>query len=128
MENEEKLFADVHNQYRFCLFTFGGSACEYERVRLAFRARRPDQLDAREFTLDAEGFRRINPNSRTAPVCESPEHLRVLEDVHLRTPVLWDKSVGATEANPWSLRFQAMFHMSGDSDRFLTSGHLRAEG
>ncbi|MEU4265266.1 MULTISPECIES: hypothetical protein [Streptomycetaceae] len=79
MENEEKLFADVTNRVAFCLFTFGGSAREYEHVRLAFRARRPDQLDAREFTPDAEGFRRINPNSRTAPVCESPEHFRILD-------------------------------------------------
>lgn len=119
LENEEKLFADVHNQYRFCLFIFGGVAGAFEHVRLAFRARRPDQLDAREFTLDAEGFRRINPNTRTAPVCESPEHLEVLEEVHRRVPVLWDRTGRVGGANPWKLKLQVMFHMSGDSDLFL---------
>ncbi|MFC8825711.1 Eco57I restriction-modification methylase domain-containing protein [Streptomyces sp. NPDC057137] len=128
LENEEKLFADVHNQYRFCLFTFGGSAGEYERVRLGFRARRPDQLDAREFTLDAEGFRRINPNSRTAPVCESPDHLRVLEEVHLRVPVLWNKSSSEATTNPWGLRFHVMLHMSGDSDLFRNEESLVDDG
>ncbi|MFE1366199.1 Eco57I restriction-modification methylase domain-containing protein [Streptomyces anulatus] len=126
LENEEKLFADVTNRVAFCLFTFGGPSRAFEHVRLAFRARRPDQLDAREFTLDAEGFRRINPNSRTAPVCESPEHLRVLEDVHRRVPVLWDRNVSDT--NPWKLRFQVMLHMSGDSDIFLGSEALAAAG
>ncbi|WP_326801890.1 N-6 DNA methylase [Streptomyces sp. NBC_01788] len=126
MENEEKLFPDVHNQYRFCLFTVSGPALRCEGTRLAFRARRPDQLDEREFTLDAIGFRAINPNSRTSPVCESPEHLRVLRGIHERVPVLW-RRVGGDE-NPWELRFKTMFHMSGDSDLFLTSDELLDDG
>lgn len=126
MENEEKLFADVTNRVAFCLFTFGGPACEYERVRLAFRARRPDQLDAREFTLDAEGFRRINPNSRTAPVCESPEHFRILNKMHDVAACLWDRD--STRANPWSLLLIRMFHMSDDSDKFRSLDRLVEEG
>ncbi|MFC9914265.1 Eco57I restriction-modification methylase domain-containing protein [Streptomyces sp. NPDC127197] len=126
MENEEKLFPDVHNQYRFCLFTVSGSALRYEWTRLAFRARRPDQLDKREFTLNATGFRDINPNSLTSPVCESPEHLRVLRGIHERVPVLWRRVGG--EDNPWGLRFKTMFHMSGDSDLFLTEDDLDEDG
>ncbi|MEV8228224.1 DNA methyltransferase [Streptomyces sp. NPDC079167] len=126
LENEEKLFADVHNQYRFCLFTFGGLAHEYAHVRLAFRARRPDQLDAREFTLDAEGFRRINPNSRTAPVCESPEHLRVLQGIHKRVPLLWRKAPGEPEVNQWELGpFLRMLDMATNSKSFRSADQLR---
>lgn len=101
LENEEKLFPGVTNRVAFCLFTMAGRALadEYPHVRLAFRARRPDQLDAREFTLDAEGFRRINPNTGTAPVCESPAHLAVLEGVHERVPLLWRRAV-RDERNP----------------------------
>ncbi|WHM39399.1 hypothetical protein [Streptomyces sp. BPTC-684] len=56
MENEEKLFPAVTNRVAFCLFTMARDLAEhYKVVRLAFRARRPDQLDAREFTLDAGG-------------------------------------------------------------------------
>ncbi|MGW6512857.1 Eco57I restriction-modification methylase domain-containing protein, partial [Streptomyces niveus] len=126
MENEEKLFPAVHNQYRFCLFTFSGPAGEHERVRLAFRARRPDQLDAREFTLDAEGFRRINPNSRTAPVCEGRDHFRVLNTMHVQGMVLRNRSID--QGNPWALLLIRMFHMADDSDRFRSSESLERDG
>ncbi|MEU5837426.1 N-6 DNA methylase [Streptomyces diacarni] len=128
MENEEKLFRDVHNQYRFSLFTVAGRALgeRYPHVRLAFRARRPDQLDAREFTLDADGFRRINPNTRTAPVCEGPEYLRVLERVHSTIPVLRSRPGGRSTGNAWDLGFHVMFHMSADSDLFRSGEDSRS--
>ncbi|MCM2429195.1 Eco57I restriction-modification methylase domain-containing protein [Streptomyces sp. RKAG337] len=123
MENEEKLFADVTNRYAFCLFTFCGPALRYERVRLAFRARRPEQLDAREFTMDADGFRRVNPNTGTSPVCQGPEHLRVLEGIHSRVDLLWRKEPGKAEANPWELRFSRMFEAATDTaERLIDSG------
>ncbi|MEV7108586.1 Eco57I restriction-modification methylase domain-containing protein [Streptomyces atroolivaceus] len=125
LENEEKLFADVHHSYRFCLFTFGGPACEFRHVRLAFRARRPDQLGAREFQLDASGFRRINPNSRTAPTCESRAHFRVLESMHDGCGVLWDRS--GDRENPWQLLLVRMFHMSDDSSLFRSAESLSKE-
>ncbi|MGW7412462.1 Eco57I restriction-modification methylase domain-containing protein [Streptomyces sp. NPDC054863] len=125
LENEEKLFADVHNQYRYCLFTYGGPAIDYGQVRLAFRARRPDQLDAREFTLDADGFRRINPNSRTAPVCESRDHLRVLEGIHKSVPLLWRKAPGEPEVNAWSMGpFLRMLDMATNSKSFRSAEEL----
>ncbi|WP_405502447.1 SAM-dependent DNA methyltransferase [Streptomyces niveus] len=126
MENEEKLFPAVHNQYRFCLFTFSGPAGEHEMVRLAFRARRPDQLDAREFKLDAAGFRLINPNSRTAPVCEGRDHFRVLNTMHVQGMVLRNRSID--QGNPWALLLIRMFHMADDSDRFRSSESLERDG
>ncbi|MGW4012672.1 Eco57I restriction-modification methylase domain-containing protein [Streptomyces sp. NPDC004763] len=132
MENEEKLFPAVHNQYRFSLFTMAGRdlAERYPVVRLAFRARRPDQLDAREFTLDEEGFKRINPNTRTAPVCESQEHLRVLRDLHdgARGVLLAQARDGQGERNPWNVKLLRMFHMGDDSGRFKSAEDLVQEG
>ncbi|WP_063756601.1 MULTISPECIES: Eco57I restriction-modification methylase domain-containing protein [Streptomyces] len=132
MENEEKLFPAVHNQYRFSLFTMAGRdlAQHYPVVRLAFRARRPDQLDAREFTLDEEGFKQINPNTRTAPVCESRHHLRVLRNLHDNArKVLWVQARDdQAEHNPWSLRLLRMFHMADDSGRFSSAKSLAEQG
>ncbi|MFJ4520621.1 Eco57I restriction-modification methylase domain-containing protein [Streptomyces sp. NPDC088810] len=128
MENEEKLFPAVHNQYRFSLFTIAGRDLgeRYPAVRLAFRARRPDQLDVREFTLDEEGFKRINPNTRTAPVCESPEHLRVLEGVHERVPLL-RRHVSGGPADPWRLGAAPFMRMCEDTKSFRKSEVLAAE-
>ncbi|MEU8102198.1 DNA methyltransferase [Nonomuraea muscovyensis] len=125
MENEEKLFPDVTNRYSFCLFTISGPAEQHEQARLAFRARRPDQLDARTFRLDAAGFRAINPNTCTSPVCDSPEHLDILRRIHERLPVLWERRNGPRDAsNHWRLRFLRMFDMASDSKRFLAEEKL----
>ncbi|MGA5768679.1 Eco57I restriction-modification methylase domain-containing protein [Streptomyces pseudogriseolus] len=130
MENEEKLFPAVHNQYRFSLFTMAGRdlAERYPVVRLAFRARRPDQLDAREFTLDEEGFKRINPNTRTAPICEGPEYLRVLMEL-MRKPLLWGRDWhGDTVSNPWKISPLRMFDMANASKLFQSAENLVAAG
>ncbi|MFE6502493.1 Eco57I restriction-modification methylase domain-containing protein [Kitasatospora sp. NPDC057738] len=126
MENEEKLFPAVTNRYRFCLFIAGRPLRPLKSVRLAFQARRPDQLDDREFRLDAEGFRAINPNTRTSPVCESPEHARVLRGIHERVPVLWERS--PREINEWGLFPLRMFDMSTDSKKFRSSERLSRDG
>ncbi|WP_431991355.1 Eco57I restriction-modification methylase domain-containing protein [Streptomyces albogriseolus] len=125
LENEEKLFPTVTNRMTFCLFTMAGRALAdaYPVVRLAFRARRPDLLDAREFTLDSDGFARINPNTRTAPVCEGPRALRVLEGVHERVPLL-RRRAGGGPSDPWRLGatpFLRMFDMATDSKKFKTA-------
>ncbi|MBW8737059.1 MAG: SAM-dependent DNA methyltransferase [Streptomyces turgidiscabies] len=131
-ENEEKLFPAVHHSYRYCLFTVAGRdrAGETSEVRLAFRARRPDQVDARAFILDADGFARINPNTMTAPVCESPDHLRVLEGMHDRVPVL-RRRVGGGPADPWRLGqapFMRMFDMATASKQFQPAEVLLEHG
>nr|WP_236260351.1 DNA methyltransferase [Streptomyces tendae] len=131
-ENEEKLFPAVTNKYRFSLFTMAGRDLtkRYAAVRLAFRARRPDQLDAREFRLDEDGFKRINPNTRTAPVCESRHHLRVLRNLHEGArEVLWTQARdGQRERNTWHLKLLRMFHMADDSGCFASAEHLAQQG
>ncbi|WP_063765911.1 Eco57I restriction-modification methylase domain-containing protein [Streptomyces cellulosae] len=129
LENEEKLFPAVHNQYRFCLFTMaGGKNSEtYKAVRLAFRARRPDQLDAREFTLSIGEFARINPNTKTAPVCESPDHARLIRQVHQRVPIF--REVAKESKSPWGeIKFSQMVNMSSDSKLFRYAESLRGSG
>ncbi|MFD9460953.1 Eco57I restriction-modification methylase domain-containing protein [Streptomyces sp. NPDC060027] len=125
MENEEKLFPAVTNRMAFCLFTMAGRdlAERYQVVRLAFRARRPDQLDAREFTLDEEGFKQINPNTRTAPACESDEHLRVLESVHESVPLL-RRHVSGGPADPWRLGSAPFMRMCEDTKSYRKSESL----
>ncbi|MFF4565728.1 Eco57I restriction-modification methylase domain-containing protein [Streptomyces sp. NPDC001435] len=136
LENEEKLFPTVTNRMTFCLFTMAGRdlADAFPRVRLAFRARRPDLLDAREFTLDSDGFARINPNTRTAPVCEGFRHLQVLQRVHERVPLLRRRVEGGPP-DPWRLGpapFLRMFDMATDSKKFKDAesllGHSVREG
>ncbi|MGW6639749.1 Eco57I restriction-modification methylase domain-containing protein [Streptomyces cyaneofuscatus] len=129
LENEDRLFAGVTNRVGFCLFTFCGSAGEYVHVRLAFRARRPDQLDSREFTLDVDGFRRINPNTCTSPICEGPEYLEILKGIHERVPILRNKSEIHLASSPWGkVRFSQMVNMSSDAKLFREASSLLDSG
>ncbi|MFJ2020601.1 Eco57I restriction-modification methylase domain-containing protein [Streptomyces nodosus] len=131
LENEEKLFPAVTNRMAFCLFTMAGRdlAEHYPVVRLAFRARRPDQLDSREFTLGSEGIAQVNPNTRTAPICESLDHLRVLNKLHAK-PLL-RRHVSGGPADPWGLGAKPFMRMCEDTKSFrkaevLTVTHSRS--
>jgi hypothetical protein len=65
-ENREAIFPGVHRSYKFCLLTLGATA----EAEFAFFLGQTAQLQdtRRRFTLSADDFSRINPNTLTCPV------------------------------------------------------------
>lgn len=84
----------------------------------------------RRFTLSAEQIARINPNTKTAPVFRSRTDAELTANIYQRVPVLIEeRSVeDGGDVNPWGITFQAMFHMSGDSDLFCDPLSLERDG
>jgi hypothetical protein len=126
LENEEFVFPSVHHAFRFALLTLAGCATT-EAATLVFFARRPGQIhDAnRRFTLTPPEFRLINPNTRTCPVFRSERDAELTKKLYRAAPILIKEAVSDAngkvlepEVNPWGVRFQTMFHMSGDSGLF----------
>jgi len=118
-ENREGIFQGVHRSYKFCLITLGRAA---EAV-FAFFLTRTEQLDddRRKFSLSAEDFRLINPNTLTCPVFRSKADAELTKKIYRRVPVLIrEASTDHPEENPWGISFSTMFHMSGDSGCFLS--------
>ncbi len=116
-ENREAIFPGVHRSYKFCLLTLGPS----EEAEFAFFLTQTAQrADARRrFTLNAEDFTRINPNTLTCPVFRARRDAELTRALYQRVPVLIREARGGQpEQNPWGIRFMAMFHMSGDSHLF----------
>ncbi|MBX0331454.1 hypothetical protein K2Z83_27765 [Oscillochloris sp. ZM17-4] len=72
----------------------------------------------RVFTLTPEEIALINPNTRTAPVFRTRQDAELTKKIYRRAPVLVNER---TEANPWGVRFMAMFHMSNDSHLFQSA-------
>lgn len=129
LENEEFVFPSVHHAFRFALLTLGGRRTE-DAASLVFFARQPEQIHdcRRRFVLTPDEFALINPNTRTCPVFRSERDAELTKKLYRAAPVLITESqVGEDgkpqqpDVNPWGIRFQTMFHMSGDSGLFAST-------
>jgi hypothetical protein len=117
-ENEEKVFRNVHNQFRFCLMTATGRNTKIKQIELAFRSRRVGQISDKLFTLTPGDISLLNPNTLTCPVFDIPRNAQIIVSIYTRVPVLWRE---APEDNPWGLSFmQGIFNMASDSGLFQT--------
>ncbi|WP_460243287.1 Eco57I restriction-modification methylase domain-containing protein [Streptomyces sp. BYX5S] len=125
-ENEDKVFPEVHNQLRFCLFTLRGSGGVHEPIRMVFKVRQPEQIPDRSYTLTAADILAMSPNTGTCPVFRTRRDMEITLGIHKRVPVLIKE--GTKDGNPWDVRFQLMFMMNTDSDKFRTHEHLIADG
>jgi hypothetical protein len=118
-ENEDKLFADVHNQYKFGLLALTGREAPVERAIFTGYLRQPDEIhDTRKrYALSADDIARINPNTLNIPAFRWAGDAEVTAAIHTAAPVLVEQ--GPPTRNTWSLRFLRMFDMANDSGLFL---------
>lgn len=117
-ENEERLFPDVHHSFKFALVTIGESAS----ADFTFFNRQVASLsdDRRHFTLSAEDFALINPNTLTAPIFRSKADAELAKKIYRKVGVLWNETQHG--GNPWGLSFrQGLFNMTSASALFLTA-------
>lgn len=114
IENRDGVFPSVHRSYKFCLLTLGTT----DKAEFAFFASQVSQLSdpRRRFTLTAEEFRLINPNTLTCPVFRSEKDAELTKKIYRAAPVLINEN--SEEGNPWGISFMAMMHMSSDSHLF----------
>lgn len=120
------LFSEIgHQRYKFCLLTIGEAAA----AEFAFFALRVEDLadTRRHFRLSPQDFSLINPNTRTCPVFRTERDAELTKKLYRAAPVLIEEEPRDAEGkalppvNPWGIRFQTMFHMSGDSGLFRDS-------
>jgi hypothetical protein len=113
-ENSAPIFSGVHRSFKFCLLTLGRT----NEATFAFYLTDTKQLsdERRSFTLAANDFALLNPNTRTCPVFRSRADAELARQIYQRLPVLIEE--GNKRGNPWDIRFSTMFHMSNDSYLF----------
>ncbi|MFD0415204.1 Eco57I restriction-modification methylase domain-containing protein [Streptomyces sp. NPDC127108] len=116
-ENEDKVFPEVHNQLRFCLFMLRGSGNLHEPIQMAFKVRQPEQITDRRYLLTAEDILTMNPNTGTCPVFNYKRDADITLGIYRRIPVLI-KEADRAGGNPWGISFMRMFEMSHDSHLF----------
>ncbi|MFD7569259.1 Eco57I restriction-modification methylase domain-containing protein [Streptomyces sp. NPDC059810] len=117
-ENEDKVFPEVHNQLRFCLFMLRGAGSLREPIRMVFKVRQPEQISDRNYLLAAEDILAMNPNTGTCPVFSSKRDADITRGIYRHVPVLVNETMKA-EGNPWGISFtQGLFNMASDSSLF----------
>ena len=81
----------------------------------------------RVFTLSAEDFAVVNPNTGTAPIFRSAKDAEITTAIYRRLPVLVDRRLDQARA-VWPVDYTTMFHMTNDSHRFRTRAELEGQG
>ena len=128
IQNEMRIFQEVHHSFRFALLSLSGPKRPVDGVDFVIATWKYDELfeEDRHFTLSREDFRLLNPNTRTCPTFLTKRDAEITKKIYRTCPVLWDEN--SDEGNPWSVKFSTMFHMTNDSGLFRTRSQLEGDG
>ena len=128
-ENKKVFFPDIDSRFKFCALVFGGAAQRFAQAECAFFLHRVDELADPERVLRLSGadFLRVNPNTGAAPIFRSRRDAELTTQIYARHPVLVNRSSGR-EQKVWPVRYVTMFHMTNDSDKFITRAELEQQG
>ena len=120
-------FEDVDGRFKFCAFVASPSSTE-EAARCAFFLQAVSELDDPErcFTLSAQDFARVNPNTGTAPIFRSKRDAELTKAIYAAAPILVDRT-GAEAVKTWPVKYVPMFHMTNDSGLFRTRDELEEQ-
>ena len=117
-------FPDVDSRFKFCVFVASPSQFR-EPARCAFFLQDVSELSDpdRCFPIEAETFKRVNPNTGTAPIFRTRRDAELTTAIYERLPVLVDRSSGK-EVKAWPVKYTRMFDMANDSHLFRTRAEL----
>lgn len=129
-ENKKVFFPDVHASFKFCALAFGGKARTFNQSRCAFYLHKIAELNDLEriLHLSANDFAAVNPNTGAAPIFKSARDAKITTAIYKRHPVLVDKRNAQALKQVWPVKYVTMFHMTNDSNLFLTAKQLELEG
>ena len=120
-------FPDVHRSFKFCALVASPSPTEYAAQCAFFLHDVSDLLEEGvKFSLGAEDFARVNPNTGTAPIFRSKRDADLTKFIYASTPILVDRTHGQDEKT-WPLKYSTMFHMTNDSGFFRTRAELEEQ-
>ncbi len=116
-ENRDGLFPSVDSRMKFCLLNL--SHVSVERPDFVFFATQPSQIKdpKRRFSLHANDIRKLNPNTKTAPIFRTRADAELTQKIYEHVPVLENEF---TRENPWGVKTLLMFMMNTDSALFIT--------
>jgi hypothetical protein len=121
----EPFFPDVDSRFKFCALILAGSQRRFAQANCAFFLQSPAWLSdpQRAFNLSPQDFAKLNPNTGTAPIFRTKRDAEITSGIYDRLPVLV-QHVGNKEQAAYPVRYKTMFHMTNDSNLFVTKAEL----
>lgn len=142
-ENKKILFPDVDSRFKFCILIaqnpdrepvaaaelcffiqpkrFEGPQKLKDKKQLEhFKA----EIEARGFTMTAQDFALVNPNTGTAPIFRTQRDAEITLRIYGQFPVLFDH----TKEQLYPIKHFIMFDVSNDSHLFIRVDELEKEG
>ena len=117
-------FEDVDSRFKFCAFVASPSPTG-KVARCAFFLQSVSELADPEvcFSLGAEDFARVNPNTGTAPIFRSKRDADLTTAIYGNAVPLIDRTSGK-DVKTWPVKYLRMFDMTNDSGLFRTRDEL----
>ncbi|MEN8217400.1 MAG: hypothetical protein ABFS56_13740 [Pseudomonadota bacterium] len=128
-ENKKVFFPDVDSRFKFCTLIFGGQERHFTESQYAFFLHAVKERNAPErvFTLNAEDFAVVNPNTGTVPIFRFSRDAEITTRIYKKFPVLVDRRTEPPKS-VWRVRYVRMFDMTNDSHLFKRQDELDDEG
>lgn len=120
-ENEDKIFKDVHNETKFGLLTIGGRDVKVDQPWFTAHIRQPAEIadPEKRYSLTVDEISAINPNTLNLPAFRWSRDAKVTAAIHMAAPIMIEKDGNKVTKNTWGVSMTSLFHMSGDSDKFI---------
>jgi hypothetical protein len=121
----ELFFPDVYYRFKFSAFVFSPSEKKFGGAQFATFVRSVADLEKPGviYTLSLTDFKRVNPNTVTAPIYRAQRDKDISTLIYGRLPILVDRS-GSEPKRAWPVRYTTLFHMANDSRFFRTRKEL----
>lgn len=118
-------FNDVHHEDKPTIFVFGGKNNKFDDIKCAFFIHQIEDLDDpdRCFPLNSHEFALINPNTKTAPIFRNRRDAQIVGGIYIHNPILIDRRDNL-EQHLYDIKYFTMFHMTNDSNHFVTPDEL----
>ena len=119
------LFPDIHREEQPSVFVFTRSTNQFEILQYAVRIKSWEEFNDsnRRFPMSTKMLKRVNPNSKTAPLFRNRKDTELVFAIYSRLPVFADYS-SKGEVKTWPVKYSTMFHMSDKSHLFRTREEL----
>lgn len=117
-ENEEHIFLNVHNAFKFCLLNVTGSDIINHMIEMIFFVRNLEEINdsSKKYRLQSQDFALFNPNTLTCPTFRTFRDFEIARRIYSRIPVFYNENNTDKGRN---LKFATIFHMANDSDKFI---------
>lgn len=121
----EPFFPDVDTRFKFAAMISSPSR-KFVAAQCAFflQSVREIQNPEQAFSIAAEDFARVNPNTGTAPIFRTRRDMTLTMAIYAHLPVLIDKSGSETVA-AWPVKYSQTINMTSDSGLFRTKEELQ---